>query len=239
MFKSVRFYIVLLCGIMAIGANYYLAKRLNSSAPFVKDSATSNISSNFTPTLSNPEATPANLSAPPQNQTPKPPPTSESSKVDAVNTQKPKEAFRQTPSPQPKKPEKIIMPVSGEIIVPYSVDGLVYSKTLGDWRSHKGIDIKSPLTTPVKCAYDGVIEKVYTDDGLGITIVIDHQNSMKTVYSNLSTDVLVKVGQKVLQGDIISGVGDSAPFETGEVGHLHFEVLIDGQNANPTDWLIY
>jgi len=36
-------------------------------------------------------------------------------------------------------------PVDGEIIEKFSEDELVYSRTLGDWRVHNGIDIKAEL----------------------------------------------------------------------------------------------
>lgn len=83
----------------------------------------------------------------------------------------------------------------------------------------------------------GIIEDVYTDDFMGITIVIDHQNGIKTIYANLSNSSLVQKGQSVVRGGVISAVGDTAIYETGEVGHLHFEVLEDGKQVDPLVWL--
>jgi len=133
--------------------------------------------------------------------------------------------------------DKLLIPLQGDIIVDYAKDRMIYSKTLGDWRTHEGIDIKGTLGAQVKAAADGIVEKVYKDDALGITIIIDHGNSIKTKYSNLSTADMVKENQQVKKGDIISGVGETAAFEIGEEPHLHFEVLKEGKSVDPKTFL--
>ncbi len=137
----------------------------------------------------------------------------------------------------PKKIDKLLSPVEGEVILAFAIDKLVYSKTLEQWSTHKGIDIKSDRGTPVKAAADGTIEKIYHDDKLGITIIIDHGNNLKTKYCNLSTDDMVIEKQQVKRGDIISGVGNTAIFEIGDEPHLHFEVIKDGKNIDPATLL--
>ncbi|MGE4282600.1 MAG: peptidoglycan DD-metalloendopeptidase family protein [Clostridia bacterium] len=145
----------------------------------------------------------------------------------------------QSSSVQQKSSEKVevisrlFQPVDGEVILEYAKDKLVYSKTLEEWRTHNGIDIRSDRGTQVKAAANGVIEKIYKDDGLGITILIDHGNGLKTKYCNLSTDSMVKEKQSIKQGQAISGIGDTAIFEVGDQPHLHFEVIKDGQNIDP------
>lgn len=126
-----------------------------------------------------------------------------------------------------------IAPAEGNILKGYSGKGLVYSKTLDQYMVHKGIDIKGKLDAQVKAAADGTVTKVFTDDTMGITIVIDHGNDICTVYSNLSTDSMVEAGDNVKQGQVISGIGDTALFECSDEAHLHFEVLKDGRNINP------
>jgi len=148
-------------------------------------------------------------------------------------------AIQSNHSQKPAAISKFMFPVQGDIMVEYAKDHIIYSKTLGDWRTHKGIDIKSILGAQVKAAADGVIEKIYNDDGYGITIIIDHRNGIKTKYCNLSTDSMVKEGQNVKQGDIISGIGDTAVFEIGEEPHLHFEVIKDGESVDPKTFLAY
>ena len=126
-----------------------------------------------------------------------------------------------------------IAPAEGNILKGYSGKGLVYSKTLDQYMVHKGIDIGGKLDAQVKAVADGTVTKVFTNDTMGITIVIDHGNDICTVYSNLSTDSMVETGDTVKQGQVISGIGDTALFECSDEAHLHFEVLKNGRNINP------
>ena len=116
-------------------------------------------------------------------------------------------------------------PVSGDIILDYAKDKLVYSETLQEWITHEGVDIKAEVATPVKASEDGVVESIKMDPRYGNTIIISHENGYKTVYSNLSTLDMVYVGKNIKMGDIISGVGEGFGFESKEGPHVHFEVL--------------
>lgn len=143
----------------------------------------------------------------------------------------------------PKKQEpksgkqSFIMPVSGEISLEYAMDRLVYSKTLEQWRVHPGIDIAADRGTPVKAVADGFISDVRNDKFYGITVVIDHGDGLKTLYRNLASDETVAVNQNVKQGEIIGSIGNTAMDESSEQPHLHFEVLENDKNADPTAYL--
>jgi murein DD-endopeptidase MepM/ murein hydrolase activator NlpD len=138
---------------------------------------------------------------------------------------------------QKSEPETFIMPVFGEITFDYAMDRLVYSKTLDEWRTHRGIDISSSMGTPVKAVADGVVTQIKHDPRFGITIVIEHKSGLKTVYCNLANDSMVVPNQKVRQGEVISSIGDTALFEIAEPAHLHFEVWKDDVPVDPKDYL--
>lgn len=136
-----------------------------------------------------------------------------------------------------KNRKKFIMPVYGHIVLEYAMDKLVYSKTLEDWRTHSGIDIASSRGTSVKAAADGIVTDIKKDPRFGITVIIDHKNGFKTVYSNLAGDDVVYPNQRVKQEDIVGAVGDTAVFESVEESHLHFEILKNNDPVNPADYL--
>ncbi|NMB97932.1 MAG: peptidoglycan DD-metalloendopeptidase family protein [Clostridiaceae bacterium] len=130
-----------------------------------------------------------------------------------------------------------IMPVYGSIIYDYFMDKLAYSVTLNDWRTHKGIDIAAARGTAVKAVADGVVTEVCEDPKLGFTVVIEHANGLKTVYSNLASGDMVVPNQIVAQGESIGSVGDTALYEIALEPHLHFEVLKDDQIVDPKLYL--
>lgn len=143
----------------------------------------------------------------------------------------------EAPTPTPADEMKMDLPVTGTVQKNYSGDKLVKSSTLRDWRVHSGIDITAPVGTEVHAAYDGEIEKIYFDDELGISILVDHKNGVETLYQNLSTDTTVAEGQAVKKGDVLSGVGDTASCEIKDTPHLHFVVLREGKKVNPMEYI--
>ncbi len=131
-----------------------------------------------------------------------------------------------------KTPE-FVMPVEGKIILDYAMDRLLYSKTLDEWRTHTGIDIVAPRGDVVKSAGHGYIKEIKKDPCYGITITIDHENGYKTIYSNLASDSMVSVNQKVKANDAISSIGNTAIFECMDPPHLHFEVYKNDKLIDP------
>ena len=135
-----------------------------------------------------------------------------------------------------KDPE-FIMPVEGEIVRNFAKDTLIYSETLEEWIVHLGIDIKADRTTVVKASETGTISAIKNDPRYGLTVVIEHVNGYKTVYSNLLTTEFVKQGEKVEKGQSIGTVGNSAAFEIVDEPHLHFEILKEEIQVDPNIYL--
>lgn len=131
----------------------------------------------------------------------------------------------------------MMKPVKGDIGMKYAADTLTYSKTLEQYTTHYGIDIIASENTAVFAALAGEVVEVTVDSRLGITITLDHGDELLTRYANLSTPHLVKVGDWVEKGQTISGVGKTALFEIAEEPHLHFEVLKDGIQVDPNQYL--
>lgn len=128
-------------------------------------------------------------------------------------------------------------PVEGEIVRGFAKDSLIYSDTLEEWVTHLGIDIKSERTSVVKAAEAGKVTSIKNDPRYGLTIVIEHVNGFKTVYSNLLTSEFVKEGESIEKGQSIGTVGNSASFEIVDEPHLHFEIIKDNVNVDPNIYL--
>jgi len=130
-----------------------------------------------------------------------------------------------------------VWPVDGEIVTPYATSELIYDKTMADWRTHGGIDIGVPIGTKVLAISSGTVENVYEDALYGTTVVIDHGNGLRSVYSNLAAAPTVAVGDQIATGAIIGSVGSTALVETGLVNHLHLETTENGVKVDPMDYL--
>ena len=134
-----------------------------------------------------------------------------------------------------KKELEFDVPVEGEITKKFAKDNLIYSETLKEWVTHLGIDIKAEQASVVKASESGKISSIKNDPRYGLTVIIEHDDGYKTVYSNLLTTEFVEVGEEVEKGQTIATVGSSAAFEIADESHLHFEILKDNVYVNPTD----
>ncbi|GEM02571.1 Murein DD-endopeptidase MepM and murein hydrolase activator NlpD, contain LysM domain [Halolactibacillus halophilus] len=112
-----------------------------------------------------------------------------------------------------------------------AVGGYLSSPYGPRWGSfHKGIDIARPSNRNILASDNGVVEKVSYGSGYGNYLVVNHNNGYKTLYAHLS-NVSVNVGQTVPKGAVLGTMGSTGR-STGI--HLHFEVIKNGSNINPT-----
>ena len=136
-----------------------------------------------------------------------------------------------------EKQESFTKPCQGEILKRFSIDKPIKSKTMGDFRTHNGIDIKCNIGDTVACVMDGEVTDIYSDNLLGLTIVVSHNEKIKTMYSNIAGDDMVKKGDLVKRGQAIGCVGDTAKGELLDDAHLHFSVLSEGKYVNPENYI--
>ncbi len=124
------------------------------------------------------------------------------------------------------------------ISMDYTIDGdFVYSSTMEEWTSHRGIDFIAKGSKDVKAVADGKVESVTVDDEYGTKIVIDHGNGLKSIYSSLAENTAVKKGDSVKKGTKIGEASDSFYLEWKEGPHVHFEMTKDGKNVSPREYL--
>ena len=113
---------------------------------------------------------------------------------------------------------KFIMPVNGIISGVYGSQRILNGKP--KW-PHYGIDIAAKKGSKIKSSGNGIVTMAEPDlYYTGGTIIMDHGHGISTIYSHLET-VMVSVGDKINQGDIIGTVGSTGR-STGP--HLDFRV---------------
>ncbi|WP_295763988.1 M23 family metallopeptidase [uncultured Oscillibacter sp.] len=136
-----------------------------------------------------------------------------------------------------QEPRLVVEPLKGEVLMAFSVDQLVYSPTLADWRTHDGVDISAAPGSTVLAATSGTVASVEDDPMMGTTVTIDHEGGYTTVYANLQAKPTVLPGDLVTAGQIIGAVGSTAAAEAAQSPHLHFSVTQDGEAVDPSEFL--
>lgn len=104
------------------------------------------------------------------------------------------------------------------------------------WRKagfHHGIDIVGDMGVPIKAAAGGTVSLVGYNSVYGNMVIIDHGNSLQTLYGHASK-IYVRKGQRITQGQTVAAIGVSGN-STGP--HLHFEIRVHGVATNPLKYL--
>lgn len=146
-------------------------------------------------------------------------------------------AMESTVDVTPEAPRLVVSPLVGEEVAAFSVDELKYNETLGDWRTHDGVDIAAEVGTQVLAACSGTVTQVIDDDLMGTSVTIAHDGGYETVYSNLQSVPTVSEGQEVSAGEVIGSVGCTSIAEFAVPAHLHFAVTQNGVPCDPQEFL--
>ena len=131
---------------------------------------------------------------------------------------------------------QVVSPLDGTTVTVFSMNELLYDETMGDWRTHEGLDIQASDGDAVKTAAGGTIQSVTKDELMGTTVTIAHSGGYVTYYSSLRSDPPISEGQQVYAGDIIGYVGTAAA-ESDMGPHLHFAVSKDGTLIDPQEYV--
>jgi murein DD-endopeptidase MepM/ murein hydrolase activator NlpD len=124
----------------------------------------------------------------------------------------------------------LAVPVPGPITSGF---GMRVHPILHTQRMHTGIDFGASTGTPIRAAADGVVVVAEVRGGYGNTVILDHGNTLATLYAHQSR-IAVTAGQTVAKGTIVGYVG-STGLATGP--HLHFEVRVTGNPVDPMKYL--
>ena len=105
--------------------------------------------------------------------------------------------------------------------------------TLNVKKFHNGVDFAAPKGTKIYAAYDGVVVAATYSSTMGNYVMIDHGDSLYTIYMHASK-LYVSKGDVVVKGEHIAGVGTTGR-STGN--HLHFGVRKNGNYVSPWNYL--
>jgi murein DD-endopeptidase MepM/ murein hydrolase activator NlpD len=124
-------------------------------------------------------------------------------------------------------------PVPPRITSPF---GMRFHPVLRYWKLHDGTDFGAGCGTPIRAPRSGRVAERYYNAGYGKRLMIDHGyigGRYVTTGYNHASQYIVRVGQRVREGQVIGYVG-STGFSTG--CHLHLMVWLDGRLRNPMTW---
>lgn len=144
----------------------------------------------------------------------------------------------QAPAPAAPRASGTGFPLATPAYGPYtSAYGYRTNPVLGYSEFHDGLDIGSSCGSPLYSASDGVVTEMYYGGGWGWKLTIDNGwingVQVSTGY-NHAQNYIVYPGQRVSRGQVVGYTGTTG-LSTG--CHLHFHVWVNGQVANPVNYI--
>lgn len=127
-------------------------------------------------------------------------------------------------------------PLKDTVTKEFSKNELVKNNTTGDWRIHKGIDIKGASGDRINAIDNGVVTELVHNALWGTVVTIDHRNGFIAKYYGLRKDSTVKPGDEVKKNGKV-GLLDEIPIEKNDGTHLHLELYRDGVPVSPSEYL--
>lgn len=112
---------------------------------------------------------------------------------------------------------------TGRFLIPTTGQISALNKA-GSHAGYKAVDIANSMGTNIYASETGIVSRAGYFGGYGLCVDINHANGFSTRYGH-NSEILVKVGQKVQQGQVIAHMG-STGHSTGP--HCHFEIHING-----------
>jgi murein DD-endopeptidase MepM/ murein hydrolase activator NlpD len=108
----------------------------------------------------------------------------------------------------------------------------MYKGNVVDTQDHLGFDLAVTQHYPVEAANHGIVLFAGYLGIYGNTVIVDHGYGLLSLYAHLSS-IEVKVGEAVTIGQPLGKSGT-----TGLAGgdHLHFSLILHGEQVNPTEW---
>ena len=122
------------------------------------------------------------------------------------------------------------------ILKDYADDHLQFNENLNRWEIHLALDMSSENAN-VMSVLDGTVASVECNSLEGCVVTINHADGFVSVYGSLEEEALIKVGDKVSKGQLIGKASSTAANEAVKGNHLHFQLLKDGVEVDPNNYL--
>lgn len=132
--------------------------------------------------------------------------------------------------------DKLIWPVSGAVLMNYSMEKTVYFATLEEYKYNPALIIGGAVNDQVISAGKGIVKSIDKTPQEGTTVTVDMGNGYEAIYGQLQ-NVQVKTGDSVEAKTVLGYLAEPTRYYSVEGCNLYFEFRKDGQPVDPLQYL--
>lgn len=123
-------------------------------------------------------------------------------------------------------------PVSGQVLLPYSMEGSIYFATLDQYKYNPAVIFSAEEGTSVLACAEGKVVDIFEDEEIGHGITLELGNGYKATYGQLK-DISVTLDSYVDAGESLASVAAPTKYYSTEGTNLYFQLTLDGVPVNP------
>ncbi|MDO5417897.1 MAG: M23 family metallopeptidase [Lachnospiraceae bacterium] len=127
-------------------------------------------------------------------------------------------------------------PVSGNVLLDYSMDSTIYFPTLEQYKCNPGLVIQSDVSQPVAAPANARVLETGTNEEIGSYVVLDLGDDYALTCGQLKEVQAVK-GEYLEKGQVLGYVAEPTKYYTLEGPNVFFKVTKDGKAVDPLDYL--
>lgn len=132
--------------------------------------------------------------------------------------------------------DTLVWPISGNILVNFSMDKTIYFPTLDQYKYNPAIVIEAHEGDLITAAAAGKVTSVFADREIGNAVTMELGNGYEVTYGQLA-NILVSEGSYVDKGDVIAQVAAPTKYYSVEGTNVYFKLTKDGTPVNPMEKL--
>lgn len=133
-------------------------------------------------------------------------------------------------------PADFTRPVSGEVLIPYSMNSSVYFATLDQYKYHPAVVLSARQGETVSACLPGEVVNIYDSSEFGHMLVLELGDGYQAVYGQLE-DIKVSVGAYVEAGTVLGSIAAPTKYYSVEGSNLYFQLLKNKECVDPTPYL--
>ncbi len=136
------------------------------------------------------------------------------------------------PIPHFAESEGLLRPVSGEVLIPFSMDGGVYFSTLDQFKYNPALMIAAEQGIAVTACADGTVTAIFENEEIGHALTVDLGDGYQITYGQLDA-IQVMEGSYVEPGQVIGFIAAPTKYFSVEGSNLYLKLTLNGAPVDP------
>lgn len=126
----------------------------------------------------------------------------------------------------------LLKPVSGEVLLPFSMDGSIYFSTLDQYKYNPALMLSAEIGSDVLACAEAKVVEIFSNEEIGQAVKLELGSGYEVIYGQLE-NLAVAVGDYVAEGEIIATVAAPTKYFSVEGSNLYLKLTAEGVPVDP------